>query len=226
MFNLGGKSRALQEQVDALQNEIGPLRVDRERLRKELGVERAADVISLVRQLETRVAELAPPAAAEEDADNPLAGLSDPKQVLLKIRQFTGKIESLNGTVASMEEQLGSMYEDKERLEREIGASEVEDVLEAFRQLQTTIGSMESQLMTMYAGREHLEVELGDSDPKRVVSRFKMIAKLVRGMENELGDVVLANLSESNGVGNGAGHFAVSAPGSATNGVHAGEGSR
>ena len=61
MFNLGGKTRALQEQVDALQNEISPLRVDRERLRKELGVERAADIIGLVRDLETRVAELAPP---------------------------------------------------------------------------------------------------------------------------------------------------------------------
>lgn len=226
MFNLGGKTRALQEELDALKNEIGPLRVDRERLKKELGLERASEVISLVRNLETKVAELSP-SSTGDDADNPLAGLSDPKQVLLKIRQFTGKIESLNGTVASMEEQLGSLYEDKERLEREIGASEVEDILEAFRQLQTTIGSMESQLMTMYAAREHLEVELGDSDPRSVVRKFKTIAQFVRGMERELGDTVLANLSASDGVMNGAtGHYSPVSSGITTNGVYSGEGSK
>jgi len=200
MFNFGGKTRALQEQLDAVQNEIGPLRVDRERLRKELGLERAADVIAHIRNLETRVAELSP--APSADDDNPLAGLSDPKQVLLKIRQFTGKIESLNGSVASMEQQLASLYEDKERLEREIGASEVDDVLEAFRHLQTTIGSMESQLMTMYAAREHLEVELGDSDARSVVRRFKLVAQMVRNMEHEIGDTVFANLDGANGVSN------------------------
>ncbi|MBC8142723.1 MAG: hypothetical protein H7Y38_14940 [Armatimonadetes bacterium] len=222
MFNIafGGKTRELQEQLTALQTEISPYRVDRERLRKEIGVERAADIISLVRDLETKVAEYAPAEQAEED-ENPLAGLSDPKQILLKIRQFTGKIESLNGTVGSMEEQLASMYEDKERLEREIGASEVEDVLEAFRQLQTTIGSMESQLMTMYAGREHLEVELGDSDPRRVVHRFKTIAQLMRGMEQELGNTVFENLSPSNGVGVGTPVYEPVLSG--TNGVHAGQ---
>lgn len=199
MFIFGGKSRELQEQLESLQTELSPYRVDRERLRKELGVERAADVIALVRNLETKVAEYAPAPESEEDAENPLAGLSDPKQILVKIRQFTGKIESLSGTVGSMEEQLASMYEDKERLEREIGASEVEDVLEAFRALQTTIGSMESQLMTMYAGREHLEVELGDSDPRRVVHRFKTIAQLMRGMEQELGNTVFQKLSDGNG---------------------------
>lgn len=204
MFSGFGKTRALQEQVDALQKELSPLRVDRERMKREIGLERAADVIAHVRTLETRVAELAPPAPPESEEENPLAGLSDPRQVLNKIRQFTGKIESLNGTVASMEEQLGSLYEDKERLEREIGASEVDDVLEAFRQLQTTIGSMEVQLMTLYAGREHLEVELGDSDPKRVVSRVKAIARLMRGIEQELGDTVFANLEGKTGVMNGA----------------------
>ncbi|MBC8135822.1 MAG: hypothetical protein H8F28_08060 [Fibrella sp.] len=227
MFNLGGKTRALQEELDALKNEIGPLRVDRERLRKELGMERASEIIATVRTLETKVAELSPELAHEEDNENPLAGLSDPKQILLKIRQFTGKIESLNGTVASMEEQLGSLYEDKERLEREIGASEVEDILEAFRQLQTTIGSMESQLMTMYAAREHLEVELGDSDPKNVVRRFKIIAQLMRGMEQELGDTVFANLSASGGVSGGiTGHYAPVSTSAATNGVYFGEGSK
>ncbi|MBC7809033.1 MAG: hypothetical protein H7145_23100 [Akkermansiaceae bacterium] len=227
MFNLGGKTRLLQEELDALKNEIGPLRVDRERIRKELGVERASEIISMVRELETKVAELSPTPASEEEGDNPLAGLSDPKQVLLKIRQFTGKIESLNGTVASMEEQLGSMYEDKERLEREIGASEVEDVLEGFRHLQTTIGSMESQLMTMYAAREHLEVELGDSDPRSVVRRFKIIAQLMRGMESELGDTVLSNLSTTNGVTNGvAGNHSPAISGIPSNGVYFGEGSK
>ncbi len=226
MFNLGGRTRALQEELDALKNEIGPLRVDRERIRKELGVERAVEIIALVRDLETKLSELTPAPPSEEEGENPFAGLSDPKQVLLKIRQFTGKIEGLNGTVASMEEQLSSMYEDKERLEREIGASEVEDVLEAFRHLQSTIGSMESQLMTMYAAREHLEVELGDSDPRNVVRRFKTIAQMVRGMENEIGDIVFANLSPPNGVTNEADVNHAPLPRALMNGTHPGEGSR
>jgi hypothetical protein len=126
-----------------------------------------------------------------------------------------------------MEEQLGSLYEDKERLEREIGASEVEDILAAFRDLQTTIGSMESQLMTMYAAREHLEVELGDSDPRSVVRKFKTIARLMRGMENELGGTVLANLSVGDGVTDGAtGYYPPVPSRPSVNGVYSGEGSK
>jgi chromosome segregation ATPase len=199
MFSNGTKVRELTEQVEALEKEISPLRADRATLQNELRVGDAAEAVALVRRLEGEVEELRaaqmPAPAPEPEDDGSLGNLSDPKAVLSKIRTFTTKIESLNGTVASMEEQLMSLYEDKERLEREIGASEVDDVLEAFRGLQTTIGSMESQLMTMYAGRELLEVEIGKSDPRQIVAMVQSVAKLAEGLRNELGDEVFDKLS-------------------------------
>jgi len=198
MFSNGNKVRELTERVDSLEQELTPLRAAQETLKRELGTGEAGEVVALVRRLEGQVEELnrqPEPAAAEESDENPLASLSDPRQVLLKIRTFSSKIESLNGTVGSMEEQLMSLYEDKERLEREIGASEVDDVLEAFRNLQTTIGSMESQLMTMYAGREILEVEVGSSDPRQVVKMVQNVARMVEGIRGELGEEVFSRLS-------------------------------
>jgi len=112
--------------------------------------------------------------------------LSDPRVAVSRIRDFATKVAALNGTVTSMEEQLKSLYSDRERLEREIGASEADDVVAAFRSLQTTIQSMESQLMTLYAGRELLDVELGRSDPKEIVAMFRNVTHLVNGARLEL----------------------------------------
>jgi chromosome segregation ATPase len=192
MLQLGGKTRELQLQVKTLQDTLGPLKVDREWISKELGVERAVDVIALVRRLESRIAELEPQVAATaaENADY----LNDPAALLAKLRQFSGKIENMNETVASMEAQLISLYADKETLEKEIGASEVDDVIAAFGSLQMTITAMESQLMTLYAGREHFETEIGESDPHVLVKTFKTVARLVRAMDNEMGEFVFARL--------------------------------
>jgi chromosome segregation ATPase len=108
-------------------------------------------------------------------------------EVLKKVRSFAQQVESLNGVVASMENQLASLYSDKERLEREVGASEVDDVISAFRRLETVIMSMEHQLMNLYAGKELLEVELGKSDPRAIVAMFKTMSQLVDGLRTELG---------------------------------------
>jgi hypothetical protein len=126
--------------------------------------------------------------------DNPeggeaVAGLPDPRVAVEKIRDFASKVAALNGTVASMEDQLKSLYADRERLEREIGASEVDDIIEAFRNLQTTIRSMETQLMTLYAGREMLDVELGRSDPEEIVAMFRNVARLVNVARQELATI-------------------------------------
>jgi archaellum component FlaC len=109
-----------------------------------------------------------------------------PDEILRKVRSFAQQVESLNTTVVSMEAQLSSLYGDKERLEAEIGASEVEDVVQAFRRLENVISSMEFQLMSLYAGKELLEVELGKSDPKTIVAMFRNMTHMVDGMRNEL----------------------------------------
>ncbi len=107
-------------------------------------------------------------------------------EILKKVRSFAQQVESLNGVVASMENQLASLYADKERLEKEVGASEVDDVITAFRRLETVIMSMEHQLMNLYAGKELLEVELGKSDPRSIVAMFKTMSMLVDGLRTEL----------------------------------------
>jgi chromosome segregation ATPase len=155
----------------------------------ELGADSLEEALISVRALKNR----AFGASSESNTASPLTSegdtpetLNDPRRLLGKLRAFTSKIDSLNGTIVSMENQLKSLYADRERLEREIGASEVDDVVAAFGFLQTTIRSMENQLMTLYAGRETLEVELGKSDPTEIVAMFRNIAQLVRGVHQEL----------------------------------------
>ena len=220
MFNMK-QVKTLEQSVTSLEAQIATLTAERDTSRREnqtlkqeceslkqsaagsgvlaaeLGTSDPAEIVALVRGLEEQVQT----AHQEQIDDESLEGLNDPKAVLIKIRTFTHKIEGLNGAVSSMEEQLMSLYEDKERLEREVGASEVEDVLEAFRNLQNIISSMESQLMTMYAGRELMEVEIGVSDPREIVRKFRNLAGLVSQAHQELGGV-----AQESGATNGLGY--------------------
>lgn len=157
-------------------------------LYSELSADNLEDALASLRALKNRaftVATEGSPVLAATDAES-AETMNDPRRLLAKIRAFTSRIDSLNGTISSMESQLKSLYADRERLEREIGASEVDDVVAAFGLLQSTIRSMEGQLMTLYAGRETLEVELGKSDPTEIVAMFRNIAQLVRGVNQEL----------------------------------------
>jgi chromosome segregation ATPase len=190
----------LNEEVARLKAELAHAEEERVLLRKELQVESAAETIELVRYLRSRVRDINNAAAtadgeseeaAAEDAGT--AGLIDPRQILNKFRTFTAKIDSLNGTVSSMEDQLKSLYADRERLETEIGASEVDDVIAAFQKLQVTIVSMETQLMTLYAGREMLDVEIGKSDPAEIVAMFRNVAQLVQVAHKELAPSATSN---------------------------------
>jgi chromosome segregation ATPase len=190
----------LNEEVARLKAELAHAEEERVLLRKELQVESAAETIELVRYLRSRVRDInnaatAADGEAEETAaeDAGTAGLIDPRQILNKFRTFTAKIDSLNGTVSSMEDQLKSLYADRERLETEIGASEVDDVIAAFQKLQVTIVSMETQLMTLYAGREMLDVEIGKSDPAEIVAMFRNVAQLVQVAHKELAPSATSN---------------------------------
>jgi chromosome segregation ATPase len=110
-------------------------------------------------------------------------------ELIRKVKSFTTQIEILNGSISSMETQLQSLYGDKERLEREIGASEVDDIIEAFRGLEIVVTSMEKQLMTLYAAKEHLETNLGESDPTAIVDHFLKLNGMVETLRSELGNI-------------------------------------
>jgi predicted RNase H-like nuclease (RuvC/YqgF family) len=159
------------------------------RLLGELEVETVEAGLEAIRNLKAHASATPSPSSPDAVAvtNNELVDLAnDPRILLEKLRAFASKIDSLNGTISSMESQLQSLYADRERLESEIGASEVEDVILAFGDLQTTISLMEKQLMTMYAGREVLEVELGRSDPQEIVAMFRTVTNLIAGAHQEL----------------------------------------
>ena len=194
------KAENLEQQVQTLQSQNSALQTALDSingvLTRRLGVASPAEVVARLdameaqnTQLKSELEQYQPKVAVAtgETSENPLEGLNDPRQIIGKMRAFTTRIETLNGTVSSMEEQLMSLYAEKERLEREIGASEVDDVLEAFRDLRLTIHSMETQLMTMYAGREVLDVELGKSDPWEIVAMFRNVSQFTTALQQALG---------------------------------------
>jgi hypothetical protein len=153
-------------------------------LKTELGVLSASEVIYLVQGLKAQIKVLIVSAAGKRAPQ--AADSRDPYAAMNKIRDFANKVSALNGTIASMEHQLMSLYGDRERLEQEIGAGEVEDVIAAFRAQQATISSMETQLSTLYADRQVLDGQLGRSEPQEIVSMFHSVTKLVQDAQREL----------------------------------------
>ena len=159
---------------------------EQQRLHDALGVSHPDDIIALVRRLQAERSGADAPAQTPDAAVAGVQAVPDPRQALERFRAFTAKIDSLNGTVSSMEDQLKSLYSDRERLEREIGASEVDDVIAAFGELQEMITNMETQLILLYSGQEKLEAVMGKSDPEEIADLFNNVAKMVRVAHREL----------------------------------------
>jgi uncharacterized protein (UPF0335 family) len=171
------KILALENQVEQLYAEKTQLEQDRSFLKEKLGTSAVEEIIAMVKQ--ARRPEAASGAKSE-------TGLENGGEVIKKMRTFMARIDSLNATVASMENQLRSLYTDKERLEQEIGASEVEDVIAAFTGLQILISNLEAQLSDLYNGIERMEVEIGKSDPQEIISLFKNVTSRVHLLQTDL----------------------------------------
>ncbi|MBC8102935.1 MAG: hypothetical protein H7Z41_10140 [Cytophagales bacterium] len=183
------EAQRLRAQLDAAESEL-------QFLRTELPVQTAADTVQIVRRLEAQVEALsARPTTGPRD-DSPATDPPSPQAAIRRVRDFAGKVATLNGTISSMETQLASLYSDRERLEREIGAGEVEDVIAVFRAQQAAVDSMEAQLAMLYADRERLDSALGRSEPDEIVALFQSVARLVQGAQRELGSIPAAAVSE------------------------------
>lgn len=185
---------------------------DREMLQRELGVSDAAGLIRLVRDLRARVAseeaarlralaeaEKIKEAANEarrqmeelaDEAENlDQLGTSGPQAVIEKMGNLAERVRLLTGTVASMEVQLISLYEEKERLQRELGMSQAADLLRHFhdyKELQSDRTVLEGQVARLYAGKQYLESELGISDPREVVALIRSVGLRVAEMHHDL----------------------------------------
>lgn len=155
-------------------------------IRTELGVADAAEAIQLIQGLKAQIKSLTATEARSAGDAPPASDPRDPHAAMSKIRDFANKVATLNGTIASMENQLATLYADRERLEQEIGAGEVEDVIAAFRAQQAAVTSMETQLSMLYADRQVLDAELGRSEPEAIITMFQSVTKFVRDAQREL----------------------------------------
>ncbi|MDX1931352.1 MAG: hypothetical protein SFU56_01980 [Capsulimonadales bacterium] len=185
------------EQVESVHDEQAKEIVEEDeeaaldRLFTELNVKDFPSALAAIRRLKEKARRPSdPPVDADTEAAAPAEGgdlrNGEARKMLEKFRAFSSRIDSLNGTIASMEEQLRNLYADRERLEREIGASEVDDVISTFSALYLTIINLETQLAALYADREYLDTELGKSDPIEIVAMFKNVSQMVNGAHREL----------------------------------------
>ena len=178
---------SLSEGSTAARNSAGSATAETEMLliRKELGVADAAELIQLIQELKAQIKSLT--VSEEKPAqETPASDPRNPYAAISKIRDFATKVATLNGTIASMENQLATLYGDRERMEQEIGAGEVEDVIAVFRAQQAAVASMETQLSLLYADRQVLDAELGRSEPEAIVAIFQSVTKLVQDAQREL----------------------------------------
>jgi DNA repair exonuclease SbcCD ATPase subunit len=167
----------LEQQVAQLTTEKIQFEQEQLFLKEKLGTNSVEEIVAMVKQ--ARRPDIAVMPKAE-------TGLENSGEVMKKMRTFMARIDSLNATVASMEHQLRSLYTDKERLEQEIGASEVEDVIAAFNNLHILISNLESQLSDLYGGIELMENEIGKSDPQEIIRLFKNVTSRVYLLQTDL----------------------------------------
>ncbi len=182
-------------QVERLEAQIASREIDRDMLTRELGTNDPREIVARVRALEGKVAESAR-ATAERGAsgdEGELTQLTNPRELMEKVRSFNDRIQDLNSTVAGMEAQLISVYEEKEGMERLVGAGDLDGILRIMQGYKATISHMEQQLMGMYAARETLQAEMGTSDPRRIVTLFRNVSTLVTQIQEQMATVEIAS---------------------------------
>ncbi|MBC8138904.1 MAG: hypothetical protein H8F28_23760 [Fibrella sp.] len=187
-------------QIERLEAKIATQESDRAVLIRDLGTCDPQEIIARVRALENEVASAARTAASATTPTPAPAGendpilLTSPRELMEKIRSFNNRIQDLNSTVAGMEAQLVSLYEEKEGMERQIGAGDLEGILGIIQGYRVMINNMEQQLMTMYAARETLESEMGTSDAHRIVALFRGVSALVGQIQDQMNSVEMPSL--------------------------------
>jgi len=188
-------SRGRAEQIEALETKAKYFTAEKHLLEEKLGISDSKEIIDLVHSLEQandtmrkeisalqeQIESAAQKAAAEtaRDTDAIADAAMEPRELLTRITGFASKIKNLNGNIGSLEDQLNSLYAEREILEKELGVSDAKEIITMFR-------SLDSQLVTMYATRETFEKELGLSDAAEIVARFKRISQLASDVQREV----------------------------------------
>jgi len=186
-------TRTRGEQVAALEAKVALLEADKTLLKEKLGLDEATKIVEVVvglKQekvaLEAQVAKLRQQIAETEqksaqhgaDTEGAIDPTSDPRELMARISGFAEKIKTQNGNIVSLEDQVNSLYAEREILEKELGLSDAQEIISMFR-------SLDAQLVTMYATRETFERELGVSDASEIVACVRRVSSLARDIERE-----------------------------------------
>ena len=172
---LGARFRDHTKTISTLEAQIASFMENGATLERELGSSDAQELVEKVRAMEMKIQELQPDPSQVVIGDESL----DNQQALSRLGAFAAKIKNLNGAVGSLEEQLVSLYEEREKLEQQLGHSEAGEIIAMFR-------SLDAQLVTMYGGRETLERELGTSDPDKIVAMVRQATRLTHELQSVL----------------------------------------
>lgn len=174
MLNFGTKD--LSRKIDDLERRLAENDVNFKKLETEFGTSNADEIIGHVKVLRSQIGNTTTQSEAEEESVEAM----EPGDVMTRVTAFASKIKNLNTAVGSLEEQLASLYEEKERLTRDIGVSDAAEVV-------AMVKSLDMQLVTMYSTRELLERELGTSDGEAIVAMIKDATRLVDEIKSALG---------------------------------------
>ena len=137
----------IKQKLRNMEKQLVSLYKDREKLAQETGSPSVEDAIERIKRLEKEIRSL-------RSKSRP-ASFSSPGQRI-----------DLKGTEKSMEEQLNSLYKEREKLIREMGLNSNEEVIQRLR-------NWESQLNDLYRDRENLIKTTGLSSSNDIVSRLE-----------------------------------------------------
>jgi photoactive yellow protein len=206
-----------------LEAQLRALYSDRETLAQELGVTEAADIIARFRNLTNSMEWQLIALYEERERLNRELGISDSAEIVTMVRNLEAQLRDLyqlqesyrassnsgNGTEQAMEEQLISLYGEREKLTQEFGTADATDIILMLRNLETqlrdlyqqkesgqfngaspapasftssTEAAMEAQLISLYAEREKLHRELGIADADDLIA-------MIRNLEAQLRDL-------------------------------------
>lgn len=157
--------------LETMETQLVAIYAEKERMRKAVGVSETTDVITRIQELEERLRRYEPGFSystggeAQPSEDAPPAGEG--------FTNLLQRVRVLTGMVTSMAAQLNELYADRDRLYREAGIKEAQDILLQLREndrLRVRLSVMEEQLAALYAQKHTLSQGLGVSEAGDVVA--------------------------------------------------------
>jgi chromosome segregation ATPase len=100
-------------------------------LERDLGTADAGELVEKVRILEKTIQNLQPTPEQIIIGDD----AADIEEAQARLSAFAGKIKRLNAAMESLEAQLVSLYEERTKLEQELGRSDADEIIAAFHEL-------------------------------------------------------------------------------------------